>query len=74
LEAIQENRKDNQETSEKKKKKKKKRKVDKFTEMTDKIIEKKGLKPKDFDRQAIKEARQKLYDDFVKENISQLLD
>jgi 3-oxoacyl-[acyl-carrier-protein] synthase III len=72
LEAIQENRKDNQETSEKKKKKKKK--VDKFTEMTDKIIEKKGLKPKDFDRQAIKEARQKLYDDFVKENISQLLD
>jgi hypothetical protein len=72
LEAIQENRKDNQETSEKKKKKKKK--VDKFTEMTDKIIEKKGLKPKDFDRQAIKETRQKLYDDFVKENISQLLD
>lgn len=53
---------------------KKKKKVDKFTEMTDKIIEKKGLKPKDFDRQAIKEARQKLYDDFVKENISQLLD
>lgn len=42
--------------------------------MTDKIIDKKGLKPKDFDRQAIKEARQKLYDDFVKENISQLLD
>ncbi|XIL51323.1 hypothetical protein N8C81_16170 (plasmid) [Enterococcus faecium] len=73
MEAIQENRKDNQETSEKNKKKKKK-KVDKFTEMTDKIIEKKGLKPKDFDRQAIKEARQKLYDDFVKENISQLLD
>jgi 3-oxoacyl-[acyl-carrier-protein] synthase III len=72
LEAIQENRKDNQETSEKNKKKKKE--VDKFTEMTDKIIEKKGLKPKDFDRQAIKEARQKLYDDFVKENISQLLD
>ncbi|EEV57961.1 predicted protein (plasmid) [Enterococcus faecium 1,231,408] len=72
MEAIQENRKDNQETSEKNKKKKKK--VDKFTEMTDKIIEKKGLKPKDFDRQAIKEARQKLYDDFVKENISQLLD
>lgn len=71
MEAIQENRKDNQETSEKTKKKKK---VDKFTEMTDKIIEKKGLKPKDFDRQAIKEARQKLYDDFVKENISQLLD
>jgi hypothetical protein len=71
LEAIQENRKDNQETSEKTKKKKE---VDKFTEMTDKIIEKKGLKPKDFDRQAIKEARQKLYDDFVKENISQLLD
>lgn len=58
----------------KNKKKKEKKKVDKFTEMTDKIIEKKGLKPKDFDRQAIKEARQKLYDDFVKENISQLLD
>ncbi|HAQ4033139.1 hypothetical protein ACJK6Q_15450 (plasmid) [Enterococcus faecium] len=73
METIQENRKDNQEIIEKNKKTRKK-KVDKFTEMTDKIIEKKGLKSKDFDRQAIKEARQKLYDDFVKENISQLLD
>ncbi|MBO0481503.1 hypothetical protein [Candidatus Enterococcus courvalinii] len=51
-----------------------KKKVDPFIEMTDKIIEKQGLKPKDFDQKAIREARQKLYDEFVKENIGLLLD
>lgn len=50
------------------------KKVDPFIEMTDKIIEKQGLKPKDFDQKAIREARQKLYDEFVKENIGLLLD
>lgn len=57
-----------------KRKRTQKKQVDPFIETTNKIIEKKGLKPKEFDQMAIREARQKLYDEFVKENIGLLLD
>lgn len=59
---------------ENKPKRTRKKKVDPFIEMTDKILEKKGLKPKEFDQLAIKEARQKIYQEFVEENIGLLLD
>ncbi|EPY6472539.1 hypothetical protein ACWO4B_003236 [Clostridium sporogenes] len=51
----------------------KRKSKDKFTKITDKIILKKGLKPKEFDQQAIRKERQKLYDEFVSENIESLL-
>lgn len=57
-----------------KRKRTQKKQVDPFIETTNKIIEKKGLKPREFDQKAIREARQKLYDEFVKENIGLLLD
>lgn len=63
-----------QEEVENKPKKQRKKKVDPFMEMTDKIITKKGMNPKDFDKNAIFEARNKLKDEFVNENISLLLD
>lgn len=55
-------------------KRKRAKKVDPFIDTTNKIIEKKGMKPKDFDQKAIREARKALYDSFVKENIELLLD
>ncbi|EMF0336547.1 hypothetical protein KCT23_002357 [Enterococcus faecium] len=55
-------------------KRQRKKKVDPFIEMTDKIIQKKGLTPREFDQTAIRKERQKLYDEFVKENIGLLLD
>lgn len=63
-----------QEEVENKPKKQRKKKVDPFMEMTDKIITKKGMNPKDFDKNAIFEARKKLKEEFVNENISLLLD
>lgn len=63
-----------QKESENKAKKQRKKKIDPFMEMTDKIINKKGMNPKDFDKNAIFEARKKLYDEFVNENITLLLD
>ncbi|KRU39991.1 hypothetical protein [Clostridium sporogenes] len=45
---------------------------DEFTKITDKIILEKGLKPKEFDKQAILKARKKIYDEFVAENIDLL--
>lgn len=49
-------------------------KKESFTSVTNKILEKEGVNPKDFDKEAIKNARQKVYDKFVKENIGKLLD
>lgn len=51
----------------------KKKKVDKFTEITNKIILKEGMTIKEFEKQAIQQERQKLYDKFVSENIEALL-
>lgn len=53
--------------------KRKKKKVDKFTEVTDKIILKEGLTIKEFEKNAIHEARQKLKEKFVEKNIESLL-
>ncbi|MBY6889369.1 hypothetical protein HYH68_16375 [Clostridium botulinum] len=50
----------------------KRRGKDEFTKITDKIILEKGLKPKDFDKQAILKERKKIYDEFVAENIDLL--
>lgn len=65
----------NEETVEVKKTatKAKKKKVDKFTEITNKIILKEGMTIKEFEKQAIQQERQKLYDKFVSENIEALL-
>ena len=52
----------------------KRKKHDEFMEITDKILLKKGIKPKNFDMEAVKAARKNVYDDFVKNNIDLLLE
>lgn len=53
---------------------KKKKKKPSFKENTDKILQKQGINPKDFDKQAIYEARKVKYDEFVSENLSLILE
>lgn len=49
------------------------KKKDPFIENTNKILEGKGIDPKQFDKEAIREARQQVYNEFVEENIGKLL-
>lgn len=52
---------------------KRRNKTDAFTQRTDKILEKKGLDPNKFDEDAVKAARQKIYQEFIDEHIDELL-
>lgn len=51
----------------------KRKKVDEFTELTNKIILKEGFTVREFEKNAIHEARVKLREKFVAENIHSLL-
>lgn len=55
-------------------KKSRAKKVDPFIEKTDKILAIKGITPREFDKQAVLEARKTMYQEFIEENIDKLLE